>query len=182
MRPAARKAKRIAAENAVIMEHAKGGRDLKDLVTETGYCLRQLTRIKADLMGGFVDQTKSELQIWRDDQLARIEEAWDSIESDMLMTGAEKHMAWARWMKLEMDLRGTAAPSRSESVNLTVNAENLERFRLTLGASEGMNEMQFQAWLQLGREVQRVVRALPEPPETSPLWGDQKKLGDGDAT
>jgi hypothetical protein len=58
-------------------------------------------------------ETKSEMQLYRDDQLTRITAKWDEIETDDTMSGAEKHLAWARWMKLEMDLRGTAAPSKS---------------------------------------------------------------------
>jgi hypothetical protein len=53
------------------------------------------------------------MQLYRDDQLARITEKWREIDLDPTMSGAEKHLAWSRWMKLEMDLRGTAAPSKS---------------------------------------------------------------------
>ncbi len=58
-------------------------------------------------------EAKSEMVLYREDQLTRIAEKWDEIESDETMSGAEKHLAWSRWMKLEMDLRGTAAPSKS---------------------------------------------------------------------
>jgi hypothetical protein len=59
------------------------------------------------------NEAVTETQLYRENQLARITEKWDEIESDDSMTGAEKHLAWSRWMKLEMDLRGTAAPSKS---------------------------------------------------------------------
>jgi hypothetical protein len=59
------------------------------------------------------NETQTEMQLYRDDQLARITEKWREIDLDPTMSGAEKHLAWSRWMKLEMDLRGTAAPSKS---------------------------------------------------------------------
>ena len=65
------------------------------------------------IMGLVSNETQNEMQLYRDDQLARITAKWDEIDLDTTMTGAEKHLAWSRWMKLEMDLRGTAAPSKS---------------------------------------------------------------------
>ena len=59
------------------------------------------------------NETLTEMQVYREDQLGRIADKWDEIENDQSMTGAEKHLAWSRWMKLEMDLRGTAAPTKS---------------------------------------------------------------------
>ena len=72
-------------------------------------------------------ETKTEMQLYRDDQLTRVQEKWDEIENDLTMTGAEKHLAWSRWMKLEMDLRGTAAPSKSISAHVTDEPRALER-------------------------------------------------------
>lgn len=59
------------------------------------------------------NEALTETQLYRENQLTRITEKWDEIETDPTMSGAEKHLAWSRWMKLEMDLRGTAAPSKS---------------------------------------------------------------------
>jgi hypothetical protein len=69
------------------------------------------------------NEAVTETQLYREDQLTRIQQKWEEIESDETMTGAEKHLAWSRWMKLEMDLRGTAAPTRSISANVDVNQQ-----------------------------------------------------------
>ena len=55
---------------------------------------------------------------------------WAEIENDGSMTGAEKHLAWSRWMKLEMDLRGTAAPTKS--IHATVKGPQLDALYLDI--------------------------------------------------
>ena len=75
------------------------------------------------IMGLVTNETKSEMQLFREDQLARTTEKWREIDLDPTMSGAEKHLAWSRWMKLEMDLRGTAAPSKSISANVNVDQQ-----------------------------------------------------------
>ena len=50
---------------------------------------------------------------YRKNQFTRITAKWAEIENDASMSDAEKHAAWARWMKLEMALLGTAAPTES---------------------------------------------------------------------
>ena len=45
-------------------------------------------------------QNMSQFEQYRDNQLTRIAEKWDEIENDESMSGAEKHLAWSRWMKL----------------------------------------------------------------------------------
>jgi hypothetical protein len=65
------------------------------------------------LMALTKNEAVTETQLYRENQLARITDKWDEIDNDQTMSGAEKHLAWSRWMKLEMDLRGTAAPSKS---------------------------------------------------------------------
>lgn len=77
------------------------------------------------LMSVVSNEAKDEMQIYREDQLTRIATKWDEIENDDTMTGAEKHLAWSRWMKLEMDLRGTAAPTKSISAHVDGNQQVL---------------------------------------------------------
>jgi hypothetical protein len=57
-------------------------------------------------------EAKDAIVDYKENQLVRISKKWDEIESSQTMSDAEKHQAWARWMKLEMDLRGTAAPQK----------------------------------------------------------------------
>lgn len=121
-------------------------------------------------------ETKTEIQLYRDNQLTRIEEKWDEIEADASMTGAEKHLAWSRWMKLEMDLRGTAAPAKS-LVGHVHDAENLGPYRKFVLAVRGLDESQIEELLTAARAVPRKIRPMPQPPKTSPLWTNQ--LGDG---
>jgi hypothetical protein len=75
------------------------------------------------LMNQATGEATTEMQLYRQDQLTRIQEKWDEIENDESMSGAEKHLAWSRWMKLEMDLRGTAAPTKSISANVNVEQQ-----------------------------------------------------------
>jgi hypothetical protein len=69
------------------------------------------------------NEALTETQLYREDQLTRITAKWNEIELDPTMSGAEKHLAWSRWMKLEMDLRGTAAPGKSISAIVNVDQQ-----------------------------------------------------------
>ena len=46
------------------------------------------------LMNQVNDNALTETQLYRADQLTRIQEKWGEIESDETMSGAEKHLAW----------------------------------------------------------------------------------------
>jgi len=94
---------RMTADNVPLTEQAK----------ELGVSYITVRRDRKTLMEQTRNETLSEMQLYRENQLARITEKWEEIESDKSMSGAEKHLAWSRWMKLEMDLRGTAAPTKS---------------------------------------------------------------------
>ena len=124
MSRASRKAKRDVAMNIVVTEHIKKGQTLERVLPLTGYKNTEtLSRIKKEVMQQVRNETQTEMQIYREDQLSRIAAKWDEIENDQTMTGAEKHLAWSRWMKLEMDLRGTAAPTRSENLNINADVD-----------------------------------------------------------
>jgi hypothetical protein len=101
-------------------------------------------------------ETLTETQLYRNDQLSRVAEKWGEIDGDQTMSGAEKHLAWSRWMKLEMDLRGTAAPSRSSSTNLNVNInpEHSTEYLLFREACAGLSEDQL-------HEVYTAAKTLP---------------------
>lgn len=106
---------------ARVRRHIELIRLLRDNPTATNVELAKLLHVSRNtiaedrkhLMNLAQQDANNEMQLYREDQLTRIREKWDEIESDQTMTGAEKHLAWSRWMKLEMDLRGTAAPSKS---------------------------------------------------------------------
>jgi hypothetical protein len=124
MSRASRKAKREVAKNIVVTEHIKKGQPLEKVLPLTGYKNAEtLSRIKKEVMQQARSETQTEMQLYRQDQLTRIQEKWDEIENDESMSGAEKHLAWSRWMKLEMDLRGTAAPTKSISANVNVEQQ-----------------------------------------------------------
>jgi hypothetical protein len=146
----------------------------------------------AGVEGIAVQTVYNNLSLARKETSIKAAEVREEIDADLLMlrqfaldseemTDAEIVSAVRGCGQDRARLFGADAPSRSESVNITANAENLERFRAILQACSGLDETQFQQGLDALRAIPRVVQALPEPPETSPLWGDQKKLGDGDA-
>jgi hypothetical protein len=166
-----RKFKRAEAQLAVASA-MRDNRPLTELVESTGYSYRQLLRFAGEGM----EKINNDIEQAKDDQLTRIEEKWDEIEADASMTGAEKHLAWSRWMKLEMDLRGTAAPAKS-LVGHVHDAENLGPYRKFVLAVRGLDESQIEELLTAARAVPRKIRPMPQPPKTSPLWKNQ--LGDG---
>jgi hypothetical protein len=106
------------------------------------------------LMSQVNQEALTETQLYRNDQLTRLAKKWDEIESDQTMSGAEKHLAWSRWMKLEMDLRGTAAPSRSISAHVDINPEHSTEYLLFKEACAGLTEDQL-------HEVYAVAKTLP---------------------
>src|SRR5258708_40238701 len=168
MSRSSRKAKRDVAKNIVVTEHMKKGKPLNNVLPLTGYKNTEtLSRIKKEVMTAMHNETKSEMQLYREDQLARIANKWDEIESDESMTGAEKHLAWSRWMKLEMDLRGTAAPAKS-IVGHVNDAENIGPYRQFGIACRGLEDDQFQEWLAMARGMERKKRPMPQPPKPSP--------------
>jgi len=117
------------------------------------------------LMSQATNEAQSEMQLYREDQLTRIQEKWDEIESDDTMTGAEKHLAWSRWMKLEMDLRGTAAPSKSIHANISTNPEHSTEYLLFREACAGLNDDQL-------HEVYAMAKALPRTWVAPPIEAD----------
>ena len=131
------------------------------------------------LMTQVNQEALSETQLYRDDQLTRITAKWDEIETDDTMSGAEKHLAWARWMKLEMDLRGTAAPTKSVTANVNVDAENIGPYRKFVLAVAGLDESQIEHLLLMAREIPRKPFVMVQPPKTSPLW-TKNQLTEGD--
>jgi hypothetical protein len=175
MSRASRKAKREVAKNIVVTEHIKKGQPLEKVLPLTGYKNAEtLSRIKKEVMQQARSETQTEMQLYRQDQLTRIQEKWDEIENDESMSGAEKHLAWSRWMKLEMDLRGTAAPSKSITAHVDAT-ENIGPYRKFVLACSGLEESQIEQLFVVARDMPRISRPRPEPPTTSPLWVKQLK-------
>jgi hypothetical protein len=163
MSRASRKAKRDVAKNIVVIEHIKKGHPLEKVLPLTGYKNTEtLSRIKKEVMTQTNHETQTEMQLYRQDQLARIQEKWDEIESDDSMTGAEKHLAWSRWMKLEMDLRGTAAPSKSISANVNVEQQAIpiEQQLEYLNAFAGLYDDERQEELDRVKARKRTCRVV----------------------
>jgi hypothetical protein len=161
---------------------------LRDDPTATNVALAKVLGVNRDtiaedrkfLMSQATNEAQSEMQLYREDQLARIADKWEQIESDDSMSGAEKHLAWSRWMKLEMDLRGTAAPTRSESLNVNADAENIGPYRKFVLAAQGLDELQIDQLLLMARELPRKPFVMAQPPKNSPLWSKTPKQLEGD--
>ena len=160
----------MTAENVPLTEQAK----------VLGVSYITVRRDRKALMEQARNETLTEMQLYREDQLARIADKWEEIESDETMTGAEKHLAWSRWMKLEMDLRGTAAPTRSESLSVNADAENIGPYRKFVLAVQGLDETQIEQLLLTAREMPRKPFVMVQPPKNSPLWGNTQRQLDGD--
>jgi DNA-binding CsgD family transcriptional regulator len=129
------------------------------------------------IMEQATSDTKLEMHLYRQDQLARIQEKWDEIESDETMTGAEKHLAWSRWMKLEMDLRGTAAPSKS--IVGHINGPQLDALYLNIRQELlDLDDVAKQDALLLIREFAK-SRKKPVIVDAMPLQPVERSLTDG---
>ena len=93
----------------------------------------------------------------REDQLSRVTQMWQNIEADNTMTSAEKHLAFARWMKIEMDLTGTAAPTKSISAHF--DAEHSIEYLQFKKATSGLSEEQRQKVLHYAESLERMYVA-----------------------
>jgi Bacterial regulatory proteins, luxR family len=74
-----------------------------------------------------------------------------------------------------MRLEGTAAPTRSVATNVNVDAQNVGPYRKFVLACSGLEESQIEQLLVMAREMPRISRPRPEPPDSSPLWAKQLK-------
>lgn len=113
------------------------------------------------LMSQLNQSALTETQMYREDQLTRVAEKWAEIETDDTMTGAEKHLAWSRWMKLEMDLRGTAAPNKSIVGHVDANPEHSAEYLLFREACAGLTEDQLHQVYAFAKTLQRTWVAPP---------------------
>lgn len=125
-----------------VLTGIKEGKSLHTIATEVGCAYSTIRLDKGKLMELARNENKNAMELHRDDQLARITAKWDEIENDQSMSGAEKHLAWSRWMKLEMDLRGTAAPTKSISANVSMDQQviTIEQQLEYLNAFAGLYE------------------------------------------
>jgi hypothetical protein len=100
-------------------------------------------------------ENASAFEQYRENQFARITAKWAEIESDASMSGAEKHAAWARWMRLEMDLLGTNAPSRSIQAHVSSSAQLDPLYLDVRSVLQSLEEADQQAGLELLRDFAR---------------------------
>lgn len=107
-------------------------------------------------------ENASAFEQYRENQFSRITAKWAEIENDASMSGAEKHAAWARWMKLEMDLLGTAAPSKS--ITAHVKNDGNGRFHKFVQTAAGLSEVQLEQVFQFAASLGRVPLAMPAGP------------------
>lgn len=106
------------------------------------------------------------------DQFLRISRAWTDIESDKTMTSAEKHQAWARWMRLEMDLCGTAAPTKSIQAHVSSKDTWSHADR---EACAGLDETQRESVRVFARAIPRIELPMPAGPPPLQLEAGDKE-------
>ncbi len=148
---------------ATNIELAKALHVSRNTITLDRLAIMELTR----------NEALTETQLYRADQLTRIQEKWHEIENDDSMTGAEKHLAWSRWMKLEMDLRGTAAPSKSITANVSVEQQviPIEQQLEYLNAFAGLYEDERLEELDRVKARKRTCRVVMDA-----SWGNSRLL------
>jgi hypothetical protein len=149
--------------NTTNIELAKALHVSRNTITSDRLAIMELART----------ETLTETQLYRDNQLTRIQEKWDEIENDETMTGAEKHLAWSRWMKLEMDLRGTASPTKSISAHVNGDAQviPIEQQLEYLNAFAGLYEDERLEELDRVKARKRTCRVVMDA-----SWGNNNKL------
>ncbi|HKV79755.1 MAG TPA: hypothetical protein VJP02_16515 [Candidatus Sulfotelmatobacter sp.] len=98
-----------------LLSEGKNQTDAAEILRQENYPadLRTVQRDVRSLRGQWGEANMNQYEALREQQLTRITEKWTEIDNDDTMSGAEKHLAWSRWMRLEVDLTGTAAPSKS---------------------------------------------------------------------
>ena len=118
-----------------LLSEGKTQVDAAEILRQENYPadLRTVQRDVRSLRGQWGEANMNQYESLREDQLTRITEKWAEIENDGSMTGAEKHLAWSRWMKLEVDLTGTAAPTKS--IHATVKGPQLDSLYLDIRAA-----------------------------------------------
>jgi hypothetical protein len=114
----------------------------------------------------------NQLDILASDQFLRISRMWCEIEADKTMTSAEKHRAWATWMRLEIDLTGTAAPSKS--IQAHVSSKDSGWSHADREACAGLNEEQRESVRVFARSIPRIELPMPAGPPTLLLEGEEK--------
>jgi hypothetical protein len=115
-----------------LLSEGKSQTEAADILRQENYPadLRTVQRDVRSLRGQWGEANMTQYELLREQQLTRITEKWAEIDKDETMTGAEKHLAWSRWMKLEMDLCGTAAPTKS--IHATVKGPQLDSLYLDI--------------------------------------------------
>jgi hypothetical protein len=143
------------------------------------------------LMSQVNQDTKTEMQLYRDDQLARCEarrqelvdlrkrlvdhliKPEDAVDLHLKILDREKDND-----EFEAKLTGTAAPTRAENVNLHGDLENVGPYRQFVLASRGLDAEQVERLLTMAREMPRKPFVQVAPPKSSPLW-DVPQLTEG---
>jgi transposase len=117
---------------AIIAEKLAANPTQQEIAAEVGVSVATVKRDLNALNETFKERQGDAIVEHRTNQLTRIGLKWDEIEGSKTMTDAEKHQAWARWMKLEIDLRGTAAPQK-HLVGMAVPTRLAEELRAVVG-------------------------------------------------
>ena len=157
-----RKARAELRSHEVANEVA-AGKPVKQVAEEKKVTIRTINRDLARYRERGKNAIEGEVA---QEQLGQILEKWDEIENDRSMTGAEKHLAWARWMKLQIMLTGTAAPTRAIVGHISANHDRayLEFKKATAGLSDEQREQV----LSLARSLTRPASVIDSswfPPE-----------------
>ena len=121
------------------------------------------------------NEALTETQIYRADQLTRIQEKWNSIEKSN-MSDADKHREWRGWMKLEVEIRGTAAPTKSISTNINVDVDpaTMGMYDRFLHSFSRLTQQQKDSvWIFI--ESLSIEEVDCQPPDDAPTWHLQMK-------
>jgi hypothetical protein len=113
--------------------------------------------------------TQTELQVWRAEHIEELEKLREALQD--LLIPAEKRVELAlKIIAQDAKFKGTEAPSRSESVNVTLDGDAIGPYRQFVQASLGLTGEQFETLLRLAREMPRLPFEQVAPPLSSPLW------------
>lgn len=152
----------IAARQSRLVEllaEGKSQTEAAEILRSEGHPASEptITRDVRELKVGWTETTIRDFSVSQDGQLARITDKWTLIENDASMSGAEKHAAWARWMRLEMDLLGTSAPTKS--IQAHVSSAKLDPLYLAVrSVLQDLEEDDQLAGLELLRQFAKTKR------------------------
>ncbi|MGB6476385.1 MAG: hypothetical protein WBF04_20225 [Candidatus Sulfotelmatobacter sp.] len=129
------------------------------------------------LMAEVNQDAKSEFQIWRGEHIEELRVLREQLQDFLIPPEKRIELALAI-IREDSKIKGTAAATRSENINVHLDGDAIGPYRQFVLASRGLDAEQVEQLLTLAREMPRKPFVQVAPPKSSPLW-DVPQLTEG---